>query len=86
MVSVPDPGCSWAIHALVDRMLERAVAGGLDTVALLTATAAGFFPRFGFRVVERSQVPVAVQEPVEFQDACPASATAMLLELRRSQR
>jgi amino-acid N-acetyltransferase len=73
-------------QALVRQMLERAAADGLDTVALLTTTAADFFHRFGFHVIERMALPPAVQGSVEVREACPASATAMLLELGQGTR
>lgn len=66
---------------LVRRLLDQARADGLANVALLTTTAAGFFPRFGFRPIHRDEMPLAAQHSLEFQEACPASATVMLLEL-----
>jgi N-acetylglutamate synthase-like GNAT family acetyltransferase len=71
-------------EVLVHRALAQAAANGIETVALLTTTAAGFFPRFGFRAVERAAVPVALQASVEFRAACPASATAMVLDVRQA--
>jgi amino-acid N-acetyltransferase len=46
-------------------------------VFLLTTTAEGFFPRFGFEAVRHADVPASVQASVEFQSACPASAIVM---------
>jgi amino-acid N-acetyltransferase len=69
---------------LVHRALAHAAANGVETVALLTTTAAGFFPRFGFRAVERATIPVALHASVEFRAACPASATAMVLDVRQA--
>ena len=66
---------------LVHRSLERAASAGMETVTLLTTTAREFFPRFGFRVIPREAVPIAVQESIEFTEACPATATAMLLTM-----
>lgn len=51
-------------------------------VYLLTETAGEFFPKFGFRVVERTAVPSAVQESLEFTSLCPDSALAMELRLK----
>jgi amino-acid N-acetyltransferase len=64
--------------SLVQHLLDTADAQGLDPVALLTTTAADYFPRFGFRVVPRSEVPDAVQASIEFAQACPTSAVALL--------
>lgn len=69
-------------HDLVLRTLESAYADGVRTVVLLTTTAEHFFPRFGFRRVDRSAVPAAVTASAEFQGACPASAAVMMLKLK----
>ena len=55
----------------------------IKSVYLLTETAGGFFPRFGFRAIPRDAVDPAVQRSVELTSACPASALVMRLELRR---
>lgn len=66
---------------LVGRLLETAQACGLTDLYLLTTTAAGYFPRFGFRTIPREAVPEPVQASVEFTSACPSTATAMVREL-----
>lgn len=66
---------------LVRRTLDRLRAEGMEKVVLLTTTAAEFFQRFGFCEIERADAPTAVQESVEFQCACPASATVMQMDL-----
>jgi amino-acid N-acetyltransferase len=62
---------------LVDRILRHAHERGLGAVYLLTTTAEGYFPRFGFTRIAREEVPDPVQASVEFREACPASAVAM---------
>jgi len=47
-------------------------------VALLTETAAGYFPRFGFAAVDRGALPAALAASAELRGACPASAHAFL--------
>ncbi|MBB3084779.1 GNAT family N-acetyltransferase [Geodermatophilus sabuli] len=47
-------------------------------VGLLTETAAGYFPRFGFTPVDRDQLPAALSASAELRGACPASAHALL--------
>lgn len=69
-------------HLLTARALIEARARQLETVWLLTMTAADFFPRFGFRPVPRADVPKALQDTVEFHHACPASAVVLA---RRAQ-
>ncbi|HJU73587.1 MAG TPA: arsenic resistance N-acetyltransferase ArsN2 [Gemmatimonadaceae bacterium] len=61
--------------------LDMARTSGIATVVLLTETAEKFFPRFGFTVVPRTQLPQAVQASEEFRGACPDSARAMMLAL-----
>ena len=64
-------------QALVQQAIAEAAASGLCQVVLLTTTAADFFPRFGFRTIQRADVPLPAQDSIEFQEACPASATVM---------
>ncbi|HTV02165.1 MAG TPA: arsenic resistance N-acetyltransferase ArsN2 [Luteitalea sp.] len=63
--------------AIVTRLLADAEARGVRDVVLLTTTAPGFFPRFGFEPITRDEVPSSVRSSVEFRGACPASAQAM---------
>lgn len=64
-------------HRLTESALQIAGRHGANTVFLLTTTADGFFPRFGFEPIPRDEVPASVQASVEFQSACPASAVVM---------
>lgn len=63
---------------LTQAILDQAHAQGIQSIYLLTETAEGFFPRFGFRPIPRADVAPAVQQSIEFSTACPASATPML--------
>ena len=60
--------------ALVRALLAHARALGVGPLFLLTETAEGWFPRFGFVRVARDDVPAGVKASVEFTGACPASA------------
>lgn len=66
---------------LTTAALELARARGVRTLYLLTETAAGFFPRFGFQPIARADVAPAVRASVEFTSACPDTALAMVKEL-----
>lgn len=66
---------------MTERVLHAARHDGLRQVYLLTTTAEGYFPRLGFRRIEREEASPAVQRSVEFREACPDSAVTMLLEL-----
>jgi amino-acid N-acetyltransferase len=67
-------------HRLIESALEMIRRGGPHSVYLLTTTAEDFFPRFGFRQIQRTDVPIGVQQSVEFRSACPASAIVMVKE------
>lgn len=74
------------------RLGERLAAGalrmagdrGVGDVYLLTETADGFFPRFGFAKSDRESAPPAVRDSVEFRLACPQSAVMMHVRIGRS--
>lgn len=66
---------------LVRSCLDMARSEGVQNVYLLTETAAGYFPRFGFQEVPRQDVDPAVRQSVEFTTACPDDAQAMVLQL-----
>jgi protein-tyrosine-phosphatase/N-acetylglutamate synthase-like GNAT family acetyltransferase len=72
--------------ALVDSVLDRARAAGIDDVFLLTTTAERYFLRHGFAVASRDEVPAALQASAEFRGACPASAVLMRRRLERPRR
>lgn len=74
----------WRSHgvgrALVSRLVSDAESRGVRALYLLTTTADGWFPAFGFHTIARDAVAPAVRESVEFRSACPASATVMVRE------
>jgi N-acetylglutamate synthase-like GNAT family acetyltransferase len=66
---------------LTDAAIRMARDLDVANLYLLTTTAERFFPRFGFRTIDRDDVPASVRESVEFRSACPASAVAMVKTL-----
>lgn len=66
---------------LTAAVLEAAQKAALRRVYLLTTTAEDYFPRHGFRRIARQDASPEMQESVEFREACPASAVAMVLDL-----
>ena len=64
-------------QALTSAAFTMARDTGIETLYLLTTTAEGYFPKFGFERIERSDVPASVQASVEFTSACPSSAIVM---------
>lgn len=71
----------WRGRGVGRQLVARALAGaevvGYRALYLLTTTAEGYFPAFGFAVVDRASVPEEIRATDEFRDACPASATVM---------
>jgi len=68
---------------LVRRILEDVPTAA--PVALLTETAADFFPRFGFVAIDRADLPASLAASPELHGACPASAQALLREGRSAE-
>ncbi len=62
---------------MTDQILALAQARGITQVYLLTETARDFFARFGFRRIDRADVPDEVQLSSEFTMACAQNAVAM---------
>jgi amino-acid N-acetyltransferase len=69
-------------QAIVTELERMAHAARISRLILLTQTAAEFFARRGYRVIERGTVPQDMQESAEFQSLCPSSATCMAKNLR----
>jgi amino-acid N-acetyltransferase len=73
------PECRGRQHGrdLTEAAIRLAHEYQIHAVYLLTTTAEGYFQRYGFERISRSDVPATVQASVEFTSACPASATVM---------
>ena len=63
--------------SLCEALEGRARAGGVETLYLLTTTAADFFETQGYERIEQSAAPKDIQQTTEFADLCPDSATCM---------
>jgi amino-acid N-acetyltransferase len=62
--------------------LERAAKEkGICAIYLLTTTAASFFERRGYVVINRSEAPAFIGQTSEFASICPSSATLMKKEI-----
>lgn len=64
-------------QAIVSELQRVARADQLSRLVLLTQTAAEFFARQGYRVVDRRTAPQSMQGSEEFRSLCPSSATCM---------
>ena len=69
---------------LLDAIKARALQLGIDSLYLLTTTAAAFFGQRGFRRIGRAAAPAVLQASREFQGVCPASATLMVFHARHA--
>lgn len=63
--------------ALCEALEATASADGVETVYLLTTTAADFFANHGYRECKRADVPTAIQQTTEFDSLCPTTATCL---------
>jgi len=66
---------------LVVAILEKAEQTKLTAVYLLTTTAEGYFPRFGFQRIARGDMDNRLADSEELRGACPATAVCMRLGL-----
>ena len=55
---------------------------GVQTLYLLTTTAAQFFASLGYTETNRQQVPAAIQATAEFATICPSSAVCMVKRVK----
>lgn len=63
--------------ATCDALESRAHENGVETLYLLTTTAAEFFSDRGYVDIERADAPDAIRQTTEFDDLCPSSATCL---------
>jgi amino-acid N-acetyltransferase len=84
VVVAPDRRRSGLGKAIVSEVERLARAHEVSRLVLLTQTAAEFFARQGYRVIERSSAPPDLQGSEEFRSLCPSSATCMAKSLDAS--
>jgi amino-acid N-acetyltransferase len=64
-------------HALVVAAEALALDEGIRELYLLTETAADWFPRLGYEVVDRDEARAAVGESIEFTMVCATTGVPM---------
>jgi amino-acid N-acetyltransferase len=52
-------------------------SNGIKTLYLLTLTAADFFSKFDYQVIQRDRAPESIQNTAEFNNLCPVSAVCL---------
>lgn len=67
---------------LFETLVERARSKGVARAYLLTTTIETMAEKWGFRRLNRPEVPAAIRETSEFRGACCASAVAMWRDIR----
>lgn len=68
---------------LVDFIEDYVKKQGIQTIYLLTTTAADFFQKRGYQIIDRSNVPQFIQNTKEYSVLCASSSTLMKKELSR---
>ena len=68
--------------ALVQHAEDYAASCSVGAMYLLTTTAETFFERRGYRRVDRTEAPQAIQTTVEFASLCPSSSAFMIKRLQ----
>ena len=53
----------------------------IKTLYLLTTTAAEFFPKLGYQVIQRDRAPMSIANTEEFKTICPVSAVCLFKNL-----
>lgn len=71
--------------ALVETLERYAQSLGLQTLYLLTDTADRFFLKLGYQVVDRADVPEAIQQTAEFSHLCSDQAVVMKKDVHTGQ-
>lgn len=77
-LSVSDTRRNTGIGAELVRFIENYVkAQGVETIYLLTTTAADYFARTGYEKADRNNVPQFIQNTKEYSVLCASSSTLM---------
>ena len=71
--------------ALVLHAEEYAAAHRVHTLYLLTTTAEAYFEHRGYRRIDRSDAPAAIQSTREFSSLCPSSSAFMTKRLQTGE-
>jgi len=63
---------------LCEQIFAYAQSQGIKELYLLTTTAADYFPKLGFSLIDRDCVPPAIRTTAEFTSICPSTAVCMV--------
>ena len=62
---------------LVQRLEKNAIEYGVQSIYLLTTTAAQFFTNLNYKTIERTSAPNSIEDTAEFSHLCPDTAICM---------
>jgi amino-acid N-acetyltransferase len=71
-------------RALVEAIEARAITAGLQSLTLLTQTAAPFFAARQYTAIDRAHAPAPVRSSREFTTLCPAASACLTKTLART--
>jgi amino-acid N-acetyltransferase len=71
--------------ALVQHAEEYAAAHRVHSLYLLTTTAEAYFEHRGYRRIDRSEAPPAIQTTREFSSLCPSKSAFMIKRLQTGE-
>jgi len=80
VVTEPNRGRGYGT-ALCGALERYARRSGVETLYLLTTTAAPFFGGRGYDTVEQESVPEQIRSTTQFADLCPTSAICMAKDI-----
>ncbi|TFG38586.1 MAG: GNAT family N-acetyltransferase [Syntrophobacterales bacterium] len=66
---------------LVESLEAAAQHREIEILYLLTTTAPDFFPKLGYHVIPRTEVPPAIAATTEFKSLCPDTAVCLCRQL-----
>jgi len=70
-------GAEWLTREVESIAQQRSI----KTLFLLTTTAAEFFPKLGYQVIQRDRAPMSIAKTDEFKNICPVSAVCLFKTL-----
>lgn len=73
-------GIAKQIYSLID---SKAQSLGFESLFLLTESAVGYFESFGYKIIERAEVPLQIKQTKQFKDLCPSSSMVMFKQINK---
>ncbi len=71
--------------AITRQLLNYAKETDKKDIYLLTTTAEKYFPKYGFKEIDRRYVPSDIKNSTQYKDVCPDSAIVMKLDFTQNK-